>query len=793
MHQVFGSRLRSMATFFVVVVMLAGSFTVSGAAAAQSQTVTSQLTGVTITYGPPYQLQTDIGYADETVEMIAFMGSADILAMGFLPALIDLNGARDLLLDSIFGELQATNTIDRGDYEGVSYSLDIVNLDGQEMGVFSLFMNQRAHGFSEFYIYIAPPSLFTATMQTMQNSIAVDGEGVLNGVDATAMGNMVIANVGSTGGTAVTNVTEVQADSTQTASTNTSTTSTAGRDEYLQQIQVEFEANTASLGQIIQMDQQLTNKEITPEAARPILDQAHAELAGANDRAAAITPPAGMEDFHQQFVTTANDLTTLGTSWVQFTNQEIDSATYTAVLSTALESYVDLSELLEAEMNSSGSSTTTSTSETKNSTQTTSSNGEAEEYLAAVQAQRDAFRSSFTTFVDTFSQISAENSDQVNGELVQLTVDEAESWQGYLATAQSLTPPPGYEGVQAAYEAWAGEVVTLGDTWLGFLQEQGDTIDDFNTQVDNVDAAESTLDSAISEAGSSSASSTETTTSSSGNTRTTRSSTAEETSEATQASGTTRTTRSTTTEETPEATEATGTTRTTRSTTTEETPEATEASGTSRTTRTSTGDTGSTTNLSETKGSSGNSNQTENSSGSEWVGTETGLTIAWDETFALDEQVDEPTSSNAEYSEDAVYLVWQSQEGASSSVSVTVYNAPNSDASNGIGSLVEGGDDVAVQEAFGDSASWIIGQVDAQNSGLLIHFDDDSGRWMWIQVACLNADCSQQVNIFVTATGDDMPEAIDAVLSGVTVDGESISPAVPTSEIETKIAEISAQ
>ena len=147
-----GTRIRTVFTSLLVTLMLAGGLGAPGNAAAQSQTVQSQMTGVTVSYGPQYSPQPGSTYEPDVLEMMMFLGPADILAIGFMTPLIDLNGARDIVLESLVGAGFTTHTIDRGDYSGVSYSLDMMNLDGIEMGVFTLFMNQRDHGYSEFRV-----------------------------------------------------------------------------------------------------------------------------------------------------------------------------------------------------------------------------------------------------------------------------------------------------------------------------------------------------------------------------------------------------------------------------------------------------------------------------------------------------------------------------------------------------------------------------------------------------------------------------------------------------------------
>ncbi|MCO5215055.1 MAG: hypothetical protein M9950_02720 [Thermomicrobiales bacterium] len=381
MHRSSLHRLRLSLTSLLVVMMLAGSVLVPGAAAAQQQSFVSQLTGVTITYNSPYQPISDLYYVDENMEMIGFAGSADILAMGFLPALIDLNGARDVFLDGLFGEFQAIVNLDAGNYDGVSYSLDIANVDGVEMGVFSLFMNKRSHGFAEFAIFIAPPVVFGAAMQLMQNSITIDGVGLMRGVNPTVMGEMVLANVGVTGGTAATDVTEIQ-QSTEQPTTTHHPNQWSRLDAYLTQVQAGVRVLHDSPYRRFSRPRMLWLTKRSPHKKRDrSWMKLHAALALSNNRAAAIAAPAGMESFHSEFLATAESMTTMGVTWQFFVSGNATAEEYSGTVTNAMAAYGSFATALDREMNSSGTEAQTTTSSTSTDT------ADASQYLAAIQGR----------------------------------------------------------------------------------------------------------------------------------------------------------------------------------------------------------------------------------------------------------------------------------------------------------------------------------------------------------------------------------------------------------------------
>ena len=632
------TRVRQIVGFLMAVAMLVASIPMAPAAGAQAQTITSQLTGVEIAYSAPYSVDPEFGVSDENGEMIAFAGYGDVLALGFLPATIDLVAARDVLLGEMFTGVDATNTIDRGNYSGVSYSLDITNFDGVEMGVFSLFLNQRSHGFAEFYIYIAPPSLFGSGLATAQNSISVNGEGIFGGIDAASMGTMVTNNVGSTGGTAGTDVSAVEQSTEE---------STAATEE------------TTSIGQ------------------EPATEEA------------------------------ATEETTTGSD----------------------------------------------------------TSGDADAYLTTVTGHREVFVESFATFATGLSTFSEATSDADKQAALQATVDEAGTWQGYLAEARAVTAPAGYEAVHDAYLSWASAVTELGDTWISVVTGEGATAEDFSAQLEVVNQASDDLDAALAVTGESADTAPE-------------DATEEATDEATSESS--RSTRSTSTKEaTEEATSESS--RSTRSTSTEEaTEEATSESGDPSPAEI---------NLSETSGTSGRRTSTESTSSAEpdpaassWEAPETGLTIAWnDEIFGLAEE--NAQTSDTEVGRDYLELV------TSENYPVSVYVGPSN--GNDVSSIVDGltADDAAFAEAFGDDAEWTLAEQGASNTALLVVLDPQEGIWLYVQFACVDAACENTVTIFVTAYAEDLPAVLDQVNSGITVDGEEIPLAIPVADVEDSIAE----
>lgn len=806
MLKLIGTPIRKLMTFTLVAFMMFAGLLTPASTLAQSQTIQSSLTGVTITYAAPYVLQEDGRFLDDSMETMMFLGAADVLAMGFMSPLIDLNGARDILLESLFGETGSAATIDRGDYSGVSYSLDMLNIDGMEMGVFSLFMNQRSHGFSEFYIFLAPPAFFGTAMQTAQNSFTINGGPLMDGVDAIAMGNMVTANIGITGGSAVTDVTDVTdntsetTSTTQTDTTQTDTGESADGDRlaYLLEIGFEFAAVDDSLTNIWKALNDLGEQKITAQEARTIIDEAQNFLRGTNDRVAQIVVPTSMQDFHQETLAWSNAVTNSGVTWFAALDgtatqeqslEALNNATETHlafgerlaeenILVTSGSDTTSTAETTTTETDSTGSSDTGSSRSTRStgSTQsTTTSSTDASGYIEAVQEHRAGFVVSLTNWTESFASLGDNPTDaqlqQVRGE----TLAEAEYWITFSADAQQLTPPAGYEDVHAAYVNWAAEVTELGNLWIGGMNGNQADLDAFSPHLQVVADADANLDSAIRGAGQQS-----------GDTSTTSTSETSGTTEAETGSGSSetssRTTRSTGSGTSDNTSETTGnTSRTTRSTGNSTTDNTSETSGsTSRTSRTTgSNDSG---NTSETRGS------TTSTAANEWFMEATGVTIVWSDDFSVSTTAENAQTSDLDAGDDRIVLVTTTPNGVNVGFSVTAYVNDGTDSTAVVAGLVDV--PAAVTTVYGEGAQVLEYEITPEQSAALIRTEDEIGPYyVYVQVTCLTDACDIVALLSIPSEGIPLLDTLDAIDAGVSIDGASISTAMPRIYVEETVDE----
>lgn len=777
--------VRRFMTVALAAMMLISGLIAPNSTMAQSQTIQSSLTGVTITYGPPYELQEDGRNADEVMETMMFAGSADILAMGFMSPLVDINGARDIMLEALFGEVGTAATIDRGDYTGVSYSLDMLNMDGLEMGVFTLFMNQRSHGFLEFYVFLAPPAFFGQAMQTAQNAFAIDGVQLMNGVDPTVMGNMVTANIGITGGSAVTDVTDVQeqsGNSTETTQTDTGTTGNDAdaRQAYLTAIVADYEAVDQSLSINAQTFRDVADEVLTPAEGRVIIDEAQTYLMGTNDRIAAIPVPEDMQSFHQDALVWSNAITNSGVTWFASMNGTAPYEDAIDAINDAVSAQQTFGTLLEAELantasgsSDTGTTTESTTTETTGSSQTgTSMSGDATEYVDAIQSQRLEFFASFGTFNEHVATLGDNATDAQIQEIRRLTTAEAEYWITFPSMIPQGPPPAGYEGVQDQYVLWADSVAELGNLWIAYMNGDRAALDSFSAQIVVVQEADNTLQEAITEANRSAGSgstdtgsTTSTAESSTGSTRTTRTTGTTETGDAGNTSETTETGDSGNTSETND--------RSSRTTTTGTSGDTSEGSETgSRSTRSTRGsDTSATT---ET---------TTSDQPNEWFMDITGATITWSDDFALNANSEDPQVNDVERGEDRISLQADTPEGVTVGLSVTVYANPGTDSMEVADALVDDPDFVA--EVYGEGAEVLAYEIAPEQSAVLVLTEDEVGPYyVYVQITCVTQSCDTLALLVIPVEGYPLADTLEMMEEGVAINGISISSAIPASDVE---------
>lgn len=159
----------------------------ASAAQANSYTYVSRTTGETVAWSAPWAYNDQ--YSSTTAGSEVAMFSSDVAAtmLGFLPAGIDMNQARDTFLAEFQRETMNFRHVDRGSYSNVSYSLDMAtvtesNGESVEFGFFTLFLGNTGNGATEVQLFMAPIEVFTQGLNSATSSMTVGGSPVFNGV-----------------------------------------------------------------------------------------------------------------------------------------------------------------------------------------------------------------------------------------------------------------------------------------------------------------------------------------------------------------------------------------------------------------------------------------------------------------------------------------------------------------------------------------------------------------------------------------------------------------------------------
>lgn len=119
------------------------------------------------------------------------------LLISVLPNGLDIEEARDIVLDEFEAGTDAFATIDCGAYENISYSLDLANIGGTELGVFTLFRGGSGNTATFAYIFISSVQGFSDGFASSQKEILISGEPIFDGVDGEGLQSQLEQNAGS--------------------------------------------------------------------------------------------------------------------------------------------------------------------------------------------------------------------------------------------------------------------------------------------------------------------------------------------------------------------------------------------------------------------------------------------------------------------------------------------------------------------------------------------------------------------------------------------------------------------
>lgn len=142
------------------------------------------VTGQTVAWEPGWVQETDVSIVEQDLELLALSKGSAIVGYGGTSFPVSSNEVRNVLLEGFESE-SATQQIDRGDYDNVSYSIDLATTEGVTLAIFTLVIENPST--TSMAVLLTTPSNFATAMTDAQASVTIDGTPIFQGVDATQM------------------------------------------------------------------------------------------------------------------------------------------------------------------------------------------------------------------------------------------------------------------------------------------------------------------------------------------------------------------------------------------------------------------------------------------------------------------------------------------------------------------------------------------------------------------------------------------------------------------------------
>ncbi len=143
--------------------------------------------GQSLTWDPDWELDEELTYVEDGLESVTLTQGVALFSVLSVPNDFDLNEARDIYLDSLIEEVGGATTIDRGDYGAVSYSLDLVAVEGFDFGIFTLFRAGSGDTPTFAYIFFSEIAAFSTQFASAQATFRLDDATIYDGVDGVGL------------------------------------------------------------------------------------------------------------------------------------------------------------------------------------------------------------------------------------------------------------------------------------------------------------------------------------------------------------------------------------------------------------------------------------------------------------------------------------------------------------------------------------------------------------------------------------------------------------------------------
>ena len=140
--------------------------------------------GQTLAWSDFYELDQEFlvtGDGFEILDLLSPVGIVRVISTSFAASGSEV---RNIAVEDLEASVQLRQ-VDRGDYDNVSYSLDTTNLEGIEVGIFTLVVEGGSS--TLLTMLISPVEVFQFEMEIAQDEVTIGGSGIFDGVDAAVM------------------------------------------------------------------------------------------------------------------------------------------------------------------------------------------------------------------------------------------------------------------------------------------------------------------------------------------------------------------------------------------------------------------------------------------------------------------------------------------------------------------------------------------------------------------------------------------------------------------------------
>jgi hypothetical protein len=142
-----------------------------------------------ITWDNDWTFEEELYLAGDGYELIGLISDVGIQIVSYLPAGVNPEEARDVILGGLADGGMSIETVDDGSYGDVSYSLDLSDLDGEVWAIFTVVSASRGDVLT--YLTYAPADNFGDVLDKAADDIEINGDAIYDGVEGDGLQDLI--------------------------------------------------------------------------------------------------------------------------------------------------------------------------------------------------------------------------------------------------------------------------------------------------------------------------------------------------------------------------------------------------------------------------------------------------------------------------------------------------------------------------------------------------------------------------------------------------------------------------